>query len=294
MNMRDIFSKAAVAGAFLAMSGMSHAYTVTLNPAGTPLSCTDPASTSLVDCTAFNADSVVGSLGSRLTITNYEDPTLGGSLGATYNEVGQIAIDVFKLGSNNVKFATGGNFFIWAEFTLSGGGFWEINSLGQTVFTATSGTLSNSAIFGSIDGGATKVKLADLSLLPGNLSAEANATLGSTNLSAFFEITPVAGSTGVGGFFEAPAVWNVDLFANNVGFGAGTGTVTPSPLVDGSPAFFTTNNFGTTPVWQGGSGSFNGAFVQQVPEPGTLSLLALALTGVGVAAARKSKPKAKA
>lgn len=293
MNLQHQFTKTLVAGALLAASAASQAYVVTLAPSGAPLGCTTPNSVASIDCSTFQTDSVQGKLGSELKITNYENPTLGGSLLAAYTEVGQIAITTFSLNSVSVKstIAPVLGFEMWATFNLSGVGAWGIDvPTGDTVFTAGTASLTNSAIWGSFGAAGAAVKLADLGLLPGNLSAVANATAKNTNLSASFEILPVAGANGAGGVFLVPAIWNVNLLANNVGFGPGTGTVSPDPLVDGSPVFFTTNDYATTPVRQGGSGSFNAAFV--VPEPGMLSLIGVALLGLGFAGNRKAGRKA--
>lgn len=283
MSLKQVLPSVLMTGALLVASAPSHALVITIDPKGSPLTCGVADFGAQIDCSSFQTDTVQGTLGSQLTISNYQDPGAGGSLFASYSEIGSISITSFSLNSQVEKFTA--SFKVWATFELSGLGVWSVDDTGDTIFTAGTAALSNSAIYGSW-GANPAVKLADLTLLSGNLAATANATDKSTNLSASFGIDPVAGSLGVGGFFVAPAIWNVDLFANNVGFGTGTGTVTPDPLVDGDPVYFTTNLWAPGAI--GGSGSFNGAFVTNVPEPGSLALSALAILGLGVFTRRKS------
>jgi hypothetical protein len=112
------------------------------------------------------------------------------------------------------------------------------------------------------------------------LSSDPNSNSGgtaATNIIALVDFTPAAGTSGVGGFWEKP-----DPFLINIGTQEGGNNNNTNYAVSGGHVVITTTNVGG--VNQGG-GSLN--YEAVVPEPGTLALLSAGLLAAGGAGFRR-------
>ena len=107
---------------------------------------------------------------------------------------------------------------------------------------------------------------------------------GITTLFATLDYSPNVGTTGVGGFFEAPFPLSLQIAIGN----AGGNTLNTSYTVnsDGSLVSFITP--GTQP--DAGPGSADLTFITTpVPEPGVLSLVGIAMLGLAISRKRLVK-----
>lgn len=298
MPTKKLLAAALVTGS-LFMSGGALATVLTLNPSAT----NGGAGTLDAGTVAFDADNISGSLYSLIDITS---TGVGGHAGqnASVTESGVIPLRIFDLGgiaqASNVDRATGtGTYDIYAAFNFSGVGTWlsdnllvvgGVNSLSVTLWG--SPTLGSTPAFGAptttADGlsgslqGDMDFILATGSLVVGatnnGLVAIGNGASGSaaTTLSSLIDFTPAAGTTGVGGFFEAPDPFNIN-------FGTSSGSN------NNQSTFTDVGNFTqvTTPGSQPGTANLTP--IAQVPEPGVLGLLGLGMFGLAISSARKRK-----
>ena len=279
---------AAAAIACSAMVSSAYADVVTLNPSAANLGAANGAVLSAVNG-AFNTDKATTNFGSVLTIDSV--PGAGGLHSVT--ETGFFLVDAFAGASGS---GVGINYNIYALFTITGQGSWAA----PTAFFGQTGSLSVSATFYGSPGSssvnpvtpsagnpfgitpdAQDFVLGTASLLQGTLATAFLTGPGngaSTNFTALLSFTPAAGTTGIGGFWEAPTPFNFTLGSSATGIvpNGGNGTTFS---VSGGKTVITTNVTG-----QGaGSGSGNVTFAQnQVPEPGSLALIGLAFAALGL------------
>lgn len=293
------FGKVAIGAALIVGFGVAQAAaTLTFNPGATNGGVGKVSNTDGV----FQATGINGGLDSTLKI-------FGNTGIASFLETGRINLDTFTgltpSGPSSTVTGLTVNWDLYADFTLSGGGFWSggtyvmdtttasmsMNLYGfnkntlQTIQLA-SGTLLSSTLglaqtfsenFGSV-GGPTIVP-------PGSNSASAKKA--NSVFSGLIDLVPTGGAsgafTGVGGFFEAPKPFHVSLDAGSVGGSASNTSWTSS---GGTVTILTGKDGGADRT----SGSANITFViNQVPEPGSVALVGLALCGVAVATRRQTK-----
>lgn len=283
MSPKKLLSAALVASTLLVSGVASAATLVTFNPTALnggagQLSTNDPN---------FQAVGFQSNLSSSLVINSNGGSNVG------FLETGTIDITSFVDASNTATalLNAGSDYHIFGNFTISGTGNWT-----GTTYTANQAGLSLVVNLigdpGAIGGGDT-FSLGTATLAPGPALAfaiafgsVANGASGAavTSLTADLNFTPAAGTTGIGGFFEAPDPLNLRLSVGNAG---GNIQNTAYSVSAGGVVTF------TTPIPGTNAGTANVTFVNQtVPEPGALSLAGLAL--LGVAFARKRKPAAKA
>lgn len=290
MSAKKLFT-GAIAAVALSAASMSFATTVvTLNPsAPNGLGAAGVLGTS-TGFTATGGTLELGKIGTPavLSIANNTGIT-------TFSETGRIFLTSF----NNVAFpsapgvpGTGllSQYNVYIDFTLTGGGQW----IASNTFSAAPGSLNFSATMYGDDVGANgPVTLGSMSLLgsatsfalaftSGSAAVTSSAGTANTVFSATLGFSPQAGTTGVGGFFEAPSPFAVDIAVGSIGGNNGNTNYTVS-----STGVVTI----TTPT-QGSASTGNFTFVAQVPEPGALSLVGLALCGVAVASRRQAKKTA--
>ena len=237
----------------------------------------------------FQAVGFASDLSSTLTI----NATTGSNVG--FSETGRLDITAFKDASNasvvsGVGLATdaNANYAIYGIFNLSGTGNWggatyTANQAGLTftvdLYADPSGPAAAFHIGKAVvDLGAPAVAFA---VAFGSLANGASGPA-LTSLSASLNFIPDAGTTGAGGFFQAPVPFHIGLAVGN----AGGNTLNTGYSVSNSGVVTV-----GTPLPGTNPGTANVTFTAKVPEPGALSLAGLALLGLG-AAGRRRKSKA--
>lgn len=275
MALKKLLPAAFAAATLFAAASAGAATLVTLNPsaangglgvidAGTP---------------AFQATGFTGVLDSTLVIN-------GNAGFATYSETGSLLLSTFNdenlpgagiVGGTNL----GTNYDIFATFTLTGVGGWS-----GSQFTAAPGANLSFNLYADINGGGDLDQ--DILLGTGALDPTypqvafaiafgsiANGSAGTavTSLTATVQFEPSVGTEGVGGFFEAPSPFQIDIALGNIG----GNTLNTTYSVDGGGVVTMVTN----------EGSGNATFIASVPEPSALALVGLALAGAGVASRRR-------
>jgi hypothetical protein len=270
----------ALTASALLLTGMASASTVTLNPSASNggLGVIDPG------VGAFDTTGGVLQLG---TATAPSVLTIAGNSGAqAFTETGTIYIDKFTNGASNTPVG-GGSYSIYGTYSINGLGGWA-----GSVYTAAPNTISFTMTLYALTSTSATIQLGTASLIndPTNyaialLGALPTANSGgqaNTVLAAVLGFTPAAGTTGMGGFFQAPSPFAININVGAVGGNTGNtvysvdanGVVTvTTPIANQSPS---TGNFTLTPV----------------PEPSVLSLAGIALVGLGFASRRKVRKNA--
>ena len=288
MSTKNFFAAALVTSSLLGAGLVSAATSVTLNPQATNGL---GAAGVLGAAPAFDTTGGTLVLGSAATPANL---TINSNVGVSaFTENGRILLTSFTNALNPLGIPGTGlltQYNVYADFTLTGFGQW-----GGNVFQASQAGLTFTAtLFGDDVGGNAPVALGSLVLTNAATSFAVALTsappipggsgTANTTFSALLDFTPAAGTTGVGGFFQAPSPFDININLGSVGGNNGNtsysvsagGVVTILTPVGGSPS---TGNF---------------TFVQAVPEPTALSLVGLALVGAAAATRRKSKKVAAA
>lgn len=278
MSPKKLLSAALVSSTLLVSGLASAATTVTFAPSAT----NGGAGTLNAAQANFQAVGFQSNLFSTLVVNSNSGSNVG------FNETGVIDITSF-VDASSVAVASGvggSSYHIFGNFTISGTGNWA-----GTTYTANQAGLSfvvNLVGDPGVVGGPT-FNLGTATLAPGPALAFAIATgslapgaSGSafTSLTALLDFTPAAGTTGVGGFFEAPSPFTLALSVGNAG---GNFLNTGYSVDAGGVVTFQNPITGTNP------GTANVTFENRtVPEPGALSLAGLALVGVAFARRRKA------
>jgi PEP-CTERM motif len=283
-------SAAVVSAALIGFSGLaSAAIDVTFNPSAAN---NDLANKQIyAGQGAFTWNSIQTSLASMLDING-----VAGS-GVGWQESGHLIINTYNGGfqrGGNRTYA-GGNYDVYGIFTGSGTGDWAgnqftvtgINSFTIQLYaspssgtalvagTSTTGTQAN----GGITAG-SKDFLLGTATFAGSFGGT-NAQLGlggvaTTQLTANFAFTPASNDyVGVGGFFEAPVPFQLQLQASG-----SSNSAQSTYTIDGTGVHI------QTLAGAGATGNIR-ALDNAVPEPGALSLVGLALLGAAVAGRKK-------
>lgn len=204
-----------------------------------------------------------------------------------YMETGSINITDFKtLANTNALSNVNSNYKIFGNFTLSGTGNWAggvftanapgtVFSMNLQALSATSQTINLGTA--TLD---TNFPVVAFSIAFGSV-APGSSGLALTSLSAGLKFTPTLGTTGAGGFFQAPSPFDLVLSVGN----AGGNLLNTGYSVDGSGKV----TF-VTPIPGTNAGTANVTFANRVPEPGSLALVGLAMLGVA-AVRRKAAAK---
>ena len=262
--MKEILLVSLTATAIFSSEAVQAQTLVTLNPQATN------GGVGAIDLTEahFDTDGFLASLGSTTLIS--------GTTGVqTFTQTGLLRVTDFTLAGSNLNTNANDTYDIFIDYSLSGSGTWTSSSKFDLS--------SAGALFSLSMGADTNMDtVVDINLATGSLDSTypliAYAmyfapSFALTSLTATIDLTPMAGTTGVDGFFEAPSPFSIDIFAGNVGGSFNDTTY----VINGNGSISMTT--------VGGSGNFD--FVQQVPEPGTSALLGIALLGMCVSRRRK-------
>lgn len=308
MKLKQIAAALAVMGT-LAVGTAAHAAGVlTFNPSGPNLGATNVgggAAGPLGTKIAFDLDQATLTFAGRLDVALTRANSIAGGFGgaSSWAESANIKFTQFSLGGTEIdtsisglnKSLVGGQYDLYATFIASGNGAWFSNTnyvVGaisnitvkfyaspmsgtlETLGTASSGTDATAGVTIPLDN-----ILLGTSSYVNDGSAFGQAAVGSggrgsTGLTATLDFAPSTGTTGIGGFFEAP-----DPFLISIGSQAGGNTQNTFVTANGAGTRWTTftNNRG------GGSLTF----AANVPEPGALALVGIALAGLSLVSRRR-------
>jgi len=296
MKLNKLVSAAVVAGA-LTFAGAASAGVITLSPTNTNPGCTN------LTAAACGAVGTAANFATDNAITRYVGVIdIAAAAGATtYAESGSLRVESFSLAGNQingtgVNKGGGGNYDIYAIYTIAGAGAWAVPGV---IFNATSFTTFSVSLYaapssggaptiatptsgsdatGGITHGAGAFLLGTSTIInqPSNFAFAALNPGGtaSTALSVLIDFTAAAGTAGATGFFFAP-----DPFIITIGAAAGGQSNNTNWVNNGAGIRITTaaSNPG------GGSLAFG------VPEPGMLTLLGISLVGLAAVGRRRMK-----
>lgn len=272
MSSKFLASALFVSGSLLAAGVATAATTVTLNPSG-------------ANNGAISADPAFGTVGlqANLYTTLVIDSNSGSDV--PFTETGLIDVTSFQDSSANpVVSGVGVNYKIKGSFTFSGTGDWT-----GSQYTADPGGSFLMSLDAYTMGDVLIKNLGSSTIVPGPSLAFAIAfgsvAAGSsgaalTSLTALLDLTPAAGETGPGGFFEAPVPFYIDLAVGNAG---GNPLNTGYSVSAGGVVTF------INPTPGENAGTANVTFQSRVPEPGMLSLAGIALLGLAAFSRRKGR-----
>ena len=310
MKLKKIAAALAVMGT-LAVGTAAHAAGVlTFNPSGPNVGAINvnpipgPAG-ALGTKIAFDLDQATLTFAGRLDVLLTRANSLAGGRGgaSSWTESANIKLTQFSLGGVEIdtsisglnKSLIGGQYDLYATFIADGQGQW-LNAASYAVsaidnltvkfyaspMSGTLQTLGNPSSGTDMTGGVT-IPLDNILLGISNYANDGSALgaasigaggRGSTSLTATLDFAASAGTTGMGGFFQAP-----DPFLISIGSQAGGNTLN---------TFVTANGLGTrwtTFTNNRGGGSLT--FAANVPEPGALALVGIALAGLSLVSRRR-------
>lgn len=293
MNFKQA-SIAALSAALIGVSGVANAaIDVTFNPSAANNDAANK--TVFAGQGAFTWNSIQTSLASALDIA-----ASAGS-GVAWQESGHLIINSYNGGFQRGGNRTygGGNYDVYGTFLGSGNGDWLANqftvtSIGSFTIqlyaspaTGTALTANTSANGTQANGGITagsKDFLLGTATFAGSFGGT-NAQLGAagsatTQLTANFSFVPASNDyVGIGGFFEAPVPFVLELQA--------------SGSSNSAQSTWAPNGGGVRILTAAGAGATgNIRAINEAPEPGALALVGIALAGLGFASRRKAVAKA--